>query len=973
MSGRAEVFLSYSRAGARKEAEALRARLEAGGVKVFLDTEEIPPGAAFPKRLAEGLLGARVVVVFADEGYFGRTWCVHEFRVATAGYRAAGQELDHVVVALPAKDVEGVMAHLPPPLAEGSWPGAGETEKLTGLVEERLRRNAKTLEERLEGVEDEAVKTLREGALVPAAAAPHPKLVAPNGMPASLKERFAGRQEALWAVFAALEPRGSGQARRSCLVQGGGGMGKSQLAAEFVARYGARHYPGGVVWIDAGGDEGDLRRQLAAVESAGLKLGGEAVLWVVDNVPEPEPGRAPAPVTKYCPVKEQVSLLATSRRAVKGMDTTIALGELGVEAAVEVLTQKPVERKWLEDAAWREIAKWVGCWPLGLRVLNTVLGDGFVTAEGVLRKARGEEPAEALDSEVEALRGEIEEGALRGVAEVFRSSYASLGAQPEARRLAHLVARMARAPIAETLLAELADERAAGVLGQRSLLEPVSIGGKRHWTMHRMVASYLRGVSGDERGEWLELMGWFEGLLGGGRAWSEAEGALRHYRVATKGMTRWLAESKDGEALKRAQEIAARLAVARMAEEEARGLRYMSAEWSEQLGAGEKVAAKLRAIYERGGAAERRMALHAAAGLHGSAGAAELFIAGFRDAEKEVRDSARVQASFSRRLDLLAGPLLEALLEEGDGEAREIDLILQGAPGRLEGFIGEIGKRLEGAGAEQRAMLARILGKVLRAYGGAFEAGAWRTEHLLGQLGRMALNDPDGAVRRAAAKALGQWENEGTLEALEGALRKAGDVEEWRRAVEAMVEYARGVEAPPPPEARMTEEEGRLTVVVHWTRSAPRRPELYAAAARAAVDAGDGERRAAGVELATRYDTGKIALSNAVLEAYGAGRLKEVEAVAEETVRQLPGFSSAYWWRGLAREARGRYGEAGEDYAKVIGLTPKFADAWARRAVMRALGGDGAGARSDIAEAKRLAPEDGEIERMREWVEARLG
>jgi hypothetical protein len=973
MSGAADVFLSYSRASARKEAGALRERLTASGVRVFLDTEAIAPGAPFPKRLAEALLGARVIVVFADEAYFGRTWCVHEYRVATAGYRAAKHEPDHVIVALPEKGVENVTAHLPPPLAEGSWPAASDTEKLAALVMERLARNPKTLGERLEGVDDDAVKTLRDGALVPAAALPHARLIAPNGMPSSLKERFAGRQEALWAIFAALESRGKEQARRSCLIQGGGGMGKSQLAAEFVARYGARHYPGGVVWIDASGDDVDLRRQLAAVESAGLKPGGEAVLWVADNVPEAAPGRPPAPIAKYCPVREHVSLLATSRRAVKGMDTTIALGELSTEAAVELLTQKPVEKKWLADDAWGEIAKWVGCWPLGLRVLNTVLGDGFLPAEAALKKARGEEPAEALDQELDALRGEIEEGALRGVAEVFRSSYASLEAQPAARRLAHLVARMARAPISEGLLAELGGEKAAGALAQRSLLEPVGIDGKRHWVMHRMVASYLRGVSTDAREEWLELMRWFAGLFDSARSWSEVAGAGRHFRVAAMGMTRWLAESGDAEAMKSARGIAAKLAVARLEEDAARGMRYTSAEWSEQLGAGDELAAKLRAIYESGDAETRRMVMHAASGLHSSAQAAELFIAGFRDAEYKVRRSARVQSSFSDRVELLAAPLLDAMLEDEHAEAYEIDFILRGPPERLRGFVSHIAHRLSDAGPRQRAMLSQALGKVLRAFGGGFEAGGWRTEHLLRQLGHMALNDPDRVVRTAAANAMGQFENAGTLEALERVLAEAADMTAWRRAAEAIVEYAKAAESPPPPDARMTEEEGRLTMEVHWTRSTPRRPELYAAVARAAVDAQDAERRAAAVEIVTRYDTGKLALSNAVLDAYEAGRLDEAQAVAEETLRQLPEFSSPSWWRGLVLESRKRYAEAAQDYTRVIELTPAFADAWARRAVMRAIAGDADGARGDIAEAKRIAPEDAHIEQTRQWVEARLG
>src|SRR6185369_11164299 len=53
----------------------------------------------------------------------------------------------------------------------------------------------------------------------------------------------------------------------------------------------------------------DVRAELAAI----LRR-TSAVLWLVDDVPEPESGKPPAPLTAYCPALGQVAAVMTSRR-----------------------------------------------------------------------------------------------------------------------------------------------------------------------------------------------------------------------------------------------------------------------------------------------------------------------------------------------------------------------------------------------------------------------------------------------------------------------------------------------------------------------------------------------------------------------------------------------------------------------------------------------------------------------------------
>jgi hypothetical protein len=123
-----QVFISYARSTALDAARAVRAALEAIQIPVFLDERDIAPGDAFPQDLADALLKTRVVLVFADETYFERPWCVYEYRVAVAPSRAANANADaplpHVVIALPASGgMERIAAHLPPILATRSCLG----------------------------------------------------------------------------------------------------------------------------------------------------------------------------------------------------------------------------------------------------------------------------------------------------------------------------------------------------------------------------------------------------------------------------------------------------------------------------------------------------------------------------------------------------------------------------------------------------------------------------------------------------------------------------------------------------------------------------------------------------------------------------------------------------------------------------------------------------------------------------------
>src|SRR4029453_5527408 len=118
------------------------------------DERQIPYGSPFPQDIATALLESRLAIIFADETYFRRPFCVYEFQVIVAPYKAAGEVddslLDHVVVVLPPSGyVASVVAHLPPPLARVSWPSADRTAEIAGMIRNRLQKITLTLDSRL--------------------------------------------------------------------------------------------------------------------------------------------------------------------------------------------------------------------------------------------------------------------------------------------------------------------------------------------------------------------------------------------------------------------------------------------------------------------------------------------------------------------------------------------------------------------------------------------------------------------------------------------------------------------------------------------------------------------------------------------------------------------------------------------------------------------------------------------------------
>jgi len=538
------VFISYARQASRKHAEALH--LELGDELAFLDSEDIPFGDAFPERLVDALLDSRVVVILAEPVYFTRWYCLLEYRLARTPYlrlaerSGVGQHerdaaLSGIVVAMPPGDADPMLERFPAAVQARNWAPVTEPTAVATLVRARLADGLPTLRERYEALGEFGTihDIVLETTLLPGPGRiGQIPLVPVIGLPPSLHDRFVGRAKDIFRLHDVLttERGGPSAAALTGAIEAGGGFGKTRLALEYLYRFGTRHFRGGLFWINA---EQDVESQLyevvktldpsaSALEVVRTAQGGvagalaqlvrsradeAAPLFVIDNVPEPEAGKPPLPLSHWCPVLGEVAVLATSRRRLAlggaGSIVPVQIDTLEDAAAVRLLTSG-ARREELTEDEWPEIANWVGNLPLALDLLNGLLASSAMSARELLEMSRQHRPSVALDTVMDVLRGTVPEGTLRGVTQAFAESYGRL--TEEEQFAARLLAWMAPAPVPDLLLQFLGrDSFAAGIRatlhGRHFVTRPASSGLRGapvlFGSVHRVLADFLRARSPD--------------------------------------------------------------------------------------------------------------------------------------------------------------------------------------------------------------------------------------------------------------------------------------------------------------------------------------------------------------------------------------------------------------------------------------------------------------------------------------------
>jgi len=538
------VFISYARGTSREPAEAVHNALGGDHSLAFLDSSAIEPGDTIPNKVFQGLLNARVIVVFADANYFTRRYCVEELMTAVRAYSvlaargADARDLENalpVVVALPASGAKPEeLERLPPPISARNWPSATQTELLLELVHSQLTAVGITIGKRLQdlGELDGLRERLHETMSIPSPRTLQgARLYNEMGLTRSIGNAFVGRARELWELHSVLSTRqvGTSAAALTGALEGAGGFGKTRLAVEYLYRYGPPNYPGGLFWVNADVSDDRVEAQLHGIlktlkpgtpdliifRQSGRKASGELgqalhelkaqerVLYVVDNVPEAAPGQRPQGLEKWCPAIGKVALLVTSRarQSLQADVHRIEIREVSTEAAVMLLTRNTA-RVSLPEGSWKRITEWVGNWPLALELLNAALRSGSLNPGDLLKRAQELGPAPELDRQMEALRGAVPEGTLRGVTEALGISYRQLA--PQAQRATRLLALLSPEPIPLAIVNALGDQSmpagAKVAVVSRSFVSDVSgTAVEMFGRMHRVLADFLRGKIEDEQ------------------------------------------------------------------------------------------------------------------------------------------------------------------------------------------------------------------------------------------------------------------------------------------------------------------------------------------------------------------------------------------------------------------------------------------------------------------------------------------
>ena len=279
------VFISYAWEDDdyRQWVAQLASQLRNDGVDARLDRWHLQRGQTIPEFMNSEVRKADKVLVLCSPQYRDKVHATEEGGPATG----SGWESMLLSSAMFAQDARSKAI---PVLARGAWTESAPDylqalpyEDLTQTDETPLRRAYTALLQSL----TETTETAPPLDSAPDMPAPEPvsprftggslealatdrrtlppivTLPMPHRMPyRSLGGRFAGRIDALWALHDLLNQDGTAVVEGVGVVMGTGGLGKTQLATEYVHRFG-NYYPGGLFWTDADQDLPVVVRQIS--------------------------------------------------------------------------------------------------------------------------------------------------------------------------------------------------------------------------------------------------------------------------------------------------------------------------------------------------------------------------------------------------------------------------------------------------------------------------------------------------------------------------------------------------------------------------------------------------------------------------------------------------------------------------------------------------------------------------------------
>ena len=438
----AQVFLSYSSKD-RAFVRELWRRLTRDGVTCFFDQESIGWGANFVVSLEKGIDECEFLVVVLSPDFVQSKWA----------------ELERTSV--------GVERRILPLLLR-----ACEVPRFLEPIQ-RIDVSTEILfEEEYPRICAELGGTVRPD---PAPPTDRNALPAVSPLPAihrmpyrSLGDRFVGRVDSLWRLYDQLSQGKTSVVQGVGVVAGTGGLGKTQLAVEYVHRFNG-HYPGGVFWVEA--DQGVPRLIDVVSRSAEIEVDGRwpeadqleaiwgglgrraASLVVLDNFPET------GPLEPWLPPGGCIHVLVTTRRRDLTRHPHLTLLCLTRREGVALLNSGG--RRFGAEA--EALVEDVGGLPLALELLRSYLDLCPDVGIAAMQRALAETGDMALLEEFAAeYRDELPTRHERNIAATFQVSWDRAGG--DGKDVLRVMAHLAPEPVPLRLLrASLGWEESSGV------------------------------------------------------------------------------------------------------------------------------------------------------------------------------------------------------------------------------------------------------------------------------------------------------------------------------------------------------------------------------------------------------------------------------------------------------------------------------------------------------------------------------
>ena len=509
-----DVFISYSSKDALWTRGDLLSRLEQGGLRVCIDYRDFTPGEPSRREMRRAVEQSRHTLLVLTPAYLASEWT--EFEALLAGTLDPANRQRRIVP----------LRHQPcdPPLDIGYLTIANFVDPPD--VEAEWQRLLKALGVPLGVQQLAALPEDRVPEVSP--------LPAGSRMPLSHNPLFTGRQNDLQTLARLLRAGETAAIGPIAAATGLGGIGKTQLASEFVHRYG-RHFAGGVFWLSFA-DPAGVTAEIAACggpdhlnlapDFGALPLEQQVRLvqaqWqlplqrllVFDNCEDE------ALLEQWRPRHGGCRVLITSRRAAWLPTLGVQPLPLDVLLCVEsvALLRRYLGTLAVSDADLASIAAAVGDLPLALHLSGSFLARyGHAVSLDAYLAELGKPDALThralegwkLDQKLNPTRHE------EHVARTFALSYEQLDAADETDALAlRLLARAAHfapgEPIPRDLLKltlSLAeDDAAAALLAEDALrrlldlglLETEDDGALR---LHRLLAIFVRAVATEEQAQ----------------------------------------------------------------------------------------------------------------------------------------------------------------------------------------------------------------------------------------------------------------------------------------------------------------------------------------------------------------------------------------------------------------------------------------------------------------------------------------